>query len=95
MTTTAPTTYVPEDALDELRAQLRGTAIASGDPDYASVREVFNAMHVGRPDDRGQLFRHGRRRRTRSTSPASTACWSRCAAEGIRLPGCPRSTAAC
>jgi hypothetical protein len=50
MTTTAPATHVSDSALEELRGQLRGTAIGPGDADYADVREVFNAMHDGRPD---------------------------------------------
>src|SRR5215207_10127462 len=46
MTTTAsPTTLI-----EELRAQLRGTAIASTDAAYAGVRHGFNAMHDARPD---------------------------------------------
>jgi FAD/FMN-containing dehydrogenase len=49
MTTTAPTTLT-SSALDELRAQLGGTAIGPDDAEYASVREVFNAMHDGRPE---------------------------------------------
>jgi FAD/FMN-containing dehydrogenase len=49
MTTTAPTTLA-ESALEELRAQLGGTVIAPDDAEYASVREVFNAMHDARPD---------------------------------------------
>jgi FAD/FMN-containing dehydrogenase len=50
MTTTAPATHVSDGALDELRAQLRGSATTPGAADYADVREVFNAMHDGRPD---------------------------------------------
>jgi len=49
MTTTAPTTLT-SSALEELRAQLGGTAIGPDDAGYASVREVFNAMHDGRPE---------------------------------------------
>jgi hypothetical protein len=49
MTTTAPITLT-ESALDELRAQLGGTAITPADAEYATVREVFNAMHGGQPD---------------------------------------------
>jgi FAD/FMN-containing dehydrogenase len=49
MTTTAsPTTL--SGALEELQAQLGGAAISSSDPQYADVREVFNAMHDHRPD---------------------------------------------
>jgi hypothetical protein len=40
----------PDIALEELRAQLRGAAIGSTDPEYADVREVFNAMHDDRPE---------------------------------------------
>ena len=50
MTTTAPLTTLTDDALETLRAQLRGTAIRAADPEYADVREVFNAMHDDRPE---------------------------------------------
>jgi hypothetical protein len=50
MTTTAPATHVSDGALEELRAQLRGSATTPRDAEYADVREVFNAMHDGRPD---------------------------------------------
>jgi FAD/FMN-containing dehydrogenase len=49
MTASAPTTF-PASALDELRAQLGGIAIAPADAEYATVREVFNAMHGGQPE---------------------------------------------
>jgi FAD/FMN-containing dehydrogenase len=38
---------VPADALEELRAQLRGPAITPADPEYGDVRPVFNTMHEG------------------------------------------------
>jgi FAD/FMN-containing dehydrogenase len=50
MTTTAPLTTLSDDALDKLREQLQGSAIRAADPEYASVREVFNAMHDRRPE---------------------------------------------
>jgi FAD/FMN-containing dehydrogenase len=37
-------------ALEEIRAQLRGPALAQGDPGLDEVRGPFNAMHPGRPD---------------------------------------------
>jgi hypothetical protein len=40
----APTS-LSDEALEELRAQLRGPAPGPDDPEYAEVREVFNAMH--------------------------------------------------
>ena len=49
MTTSTPIT-LRESALDELRAQLGGTAITPADAEYATVREVFNAMHGGQPE---------------------------------------------
>lgn len=49
MTTSIPTTLT-ESALDELRAQLGGTAVTPADAEYATVREVFNAMHGGQPE---------------------------------------------
>jgi hypothetical protein len=50
MTTTAPLTTLSDDALDKLRTQLQGSAVRAADPEYASVRQVFNAMHDGRPE---------------------------------------------
>jgi FAD/FMN-containing dehydrogenase len=50
MTTAASPTTVSEDALEALRAQLRGPAIRPTDSEYDEVRETFNAMHGGRPD---------------------------------------------
>jgi len=54
MTITAATvqggqTTVSEEALDELRARLRGPVLAPSEPGFATVREVYNAMHTGRP----------------------------------------------
>jgi len=49
MTSTASATTIPDTALEELRAQLHGAAIGPADPEYADVREVFNAMHDARP----------------------------------------------
>ena len=37
------------EALEELQTQLRGSALGAEDPGLAEVREVFNAMHEGRP----------------------------------------------
>ncbi len=45
-----PRLTVNDDALEELRAQLRGTALRPQDPGRDTVREVFNAMHVGESD---------------------------------------------
>ena len=50
MTTTAPLSTLTDDAVETLRAQLRGSVIRATDPEYASVREVFNAMHDARPE---------------------------------------------
>ena len=50
MTTAASPATRSDEALEELNAQLQGTAIRAGDPEYAGVREVFNAMHGGKPD---------------------------------------------
>jgi hypothetical protein len=38
-----------DEDLDQLRAKLRGKALIPGDADYHNIREVFNAMHHGRP----------------------------------------------
>jgi hypothetical protein len=38
-----------DEALDGLRAQLRGPVLASSDPGHPDVRAPFNAMHPGRP----------------------------------------------
>jgi FAD/FMN-containing dehydrogenase len=40
---------IPDDALAQLRAALRGTASTPSDPEYANARVPFNAMHVDRP----------------------------------------------
>jgi FAD/FMN-containing dehydrogenase len=37
-------------ALEDLRAQLRGSALTPSDSGFGEVREVFNAMHLGNPD---------------------------------------------
>jgi FAD/FMN-containing dehydrogenase len=49
MTTAASPTTRLDAALEDLRTQLHGAAIRPTDPDYDDVREVFNAMHGGRP----------------------------------------------
>jgi len=49
MATQAVQTGPSDQALEELQAQLRGVALGSSDPGLADVREVFNAMHTGRP----------------------------------------------
>jgi FAD/FMN-containing dehydrogenase len=38
-----------DEALEELRARLRGSVLTPSDPGFAEVREVFNAMHPGQP----------------------------------------------
>ncbi|MFN2615950.1 MAG: FAD-binding oxidoreductase [Thermoleophilaceae bacterium] len=38
-----------DEALEDLRARLRGPALVPSDPDHAQVREQFNAMHSGAP----------------------------------------------
>jgi hypothetical protein len=44
------TQVVPsQDALSELRMQLRGQALTPSDPGFEDVRPPFNAMHVDRP----------------------------------------------
>jgi FAD/FMN-containing dehydrogenase len=40
---------IPAAAVEELRMQLRGAVVESGDPAEREVREVFNAMHPGNP----------------------------------------------
>jgi FAD/FMN-containing dehydrogenase len=42
-------TGIEDEALETLRAGLRGSAISSSDPGYAAVRPEFNAMHPGEP----------------------------------------------
>jgi FAD/FMN-containing dehydrogenase len=41
--------HLSEEALSELRAQLRGEALTSADAGYENARAPFNAMHVDRP----------------------------------------------
>jgi FAD/FMN-containing dehydrogenase len=48
-TLTGTQTELSDEALEELRAQVRGSALTSSDPGYAEAREPFNAMHDGRP----------------------------------------------
>ncbi len=40
---------IPDDALDALRAAVRGEVLIAGDPGYDSVRPAYNAMHPGHP----------------------------------------------
>ncbi len=49
MATQAVQTGPSAEALEELQAQLRGSALGAEDPGLNEVREVFNAMHEGRP----------------------------------------------
>lgn len=45
-----PRTDLPDEVLDTLRGQLRGQLISSPDPSgVPGTRDVFNAMHAGRP----------------------------------------------
>jgi len=44
------TTALETAALDELRTQLRGSALTSSDAGFGDIRAVFNAMHLGQPD---------------------------------------------
>lgn len=45
-----PRTDLADEVLNTLRGQLRGQVITSPDPSgVANTRDVFNAMHVGRP----------------------------------------------
>jgi FAD/FMN-containing dehydrogenase len=48
--TVARAKTVPNGALEELQAQLRGPALSPADPGAAEVRQGFNAMHEGRPE---------------------------------------------
>jgi FAD/FMN-containing dehydrogenase len=40
---------ISDEALEGLRAQIRGQVLEPTDPGYAAVRATFNAMHDGRP----------------------------------------------
>lgn len=40
---------IPQPALAELRATLRGAILAPGEPDYDVARQIFNAMIDSRP----------------------------------------------
>ena len=42
-------TPVSDEELDGLRAQVRGSVLTPSDPGADAVRDVFNAMHPGRP----------------------------------------------
>ena len=48
-TLTGSRTGVADEALEALRAGLRGAALTPSDPGYAAVRAEFNAMHDGEP----------------------------------------------
>jgi FAD/FMN-containing dehydrogenase len=41
--------HVPDEVLDELRGQVQGAVSTPSDPGTDGGREVFNAMHTGRP----------------------------------------------
>jgi FAD/FMN-containing dehydrogenase len=41
---------VSEEDLEEFRAQTRGSVLTPSDSGYGDIREVFNAMHLGKPD---------------------------------------------
>jgi FAD/FMN-containing dehydrogenase len=43
------TTAVPDEALAELRAQVRGEVLTPADSDYGTVRKAANAMHAATP----------------------------------------------
>src|SRR4051795_805385 len=49
-TLTGAQAQITQEELEELRGLLRGSALTPSDPGYSEVREVFNAMHVGKPD---------------------------------------------
>ncbi|GAA4703727.1 FAD-binding oxidoreductase [Phytohabitans rumicis] len=42
-------TELPDDVLDQFRAQLRGEVLTASDPGFDQVRPVFNAMHQEKP----------------------------------------------
>ena len=48
-TLTGSRTGIADEALEALRAGLRGAALIPSDPGYAGVRAEFNAMHDGEP----------------------------------------------
>jgi hypothetical protein len=48
-TLTGSQTGVADEALEALRAGLRGPALTPSDPGYADIRAEFNAMHDGEP----------------------------------------------
>src|SRR4051794_22627417 len=40
---------ISDEALETLRAQIRGGVLTPSDPGYGEVRKAFNAMHDGKP----------------------------------------------
>lgn len=41
--------HVSPEAVEALRAEVRGAVVTPGDEGYADVRRPFNAMHADRP----------------------------------------------
>ena len=48
-TLTGTRSEISDEALDALRMTIRGDVLTVADPDYATVRVAYNAMHPGRP----------------------------------------------
>jgi FAD/FMN-containing dehydrogenase len=48
-TLTGMQTTLPDEALAQLRAAIRGDVLTPADADYAGIRPAYNAMHPGRP----------------------------------------------
>jgi FAD/FMN-containing dehydrogenase len=48
-TLTGAQASISDEALETLRAQIRGGVLTPSDPGYSEVRQAFNAMHDGKP----------------------------------------------
>ena len=77
---------VDADAGEQL-ASLSGSLLTPDSPGYDEARTIWNAMIDRRPGLIVRCADHGRRRRARSASPASTACCSRVRGGGHNIAG--------
>ena len=83
----------PAEALDGLRAGLRGAVHLPGEPGYDDARTIWNAMIDRRPAVIVRAAGAADVIRAVGRSPASTGCCSRCAAAATTSPATRCATA--